>query len=398
MKVASMSPQFHVCQNPLETPGVRMAGAPKTVCLKNVGLQAVAGRRGLARPWARALLMMAALPCLGGSELFAQPPVAPVPVVPVPAVPVPVAPAPAVPTLTAPPGTVPGAPAVAPASKEPKDVVAGFNVAYSLAFNQQKLEDLGSLWRVNGVYSDETTGVEIKGRDQIQQSFAEIFANNPKAVLNIHVQAIRPVTQDVIIVDGIAITTVPDEDPISTDYEAVLVQENGKWLLDQVKESESISGPAVLQGLGWLVGNWQDDSEDVTIRTSVRWSSQKAFLIRSYHVSFQDETTYEGTQVIGWDPNQKTIRSWNFESDGGFGQGVWTQHGSTWTIRNTMTLGDGKTGSSRQIINVESDDAYTIETVGLVIGGVPFPSLPEVRVLRNDGDDSEAATTSTTQD
>ena len=29
------------------------------------------------------------------------------------------------------------------------------------------------------------------------------------------------------------------------------------------------------------------------------------------------------TQRIGWDPAAKQIRSWEFDSEGGFGEGTW---------------------------------------------------------------------------
>ena len=41
----------------------------------------------------------------------------------------------------------------------------------------------------------------------------------------------------------------------------------------------------------------------------------------------------EGTQVIGWDPAAGTIRSWMFDSDGGFGEGTWSKKDNSWIVK-----------------------------------------------------------------
>lgn len=45
----------------------------------------------------------------------------------------------------------------------------------------------------------------------------------------------------------------------------------------------------------------------------------------SFKVSVPSMDDLEGTQVIGWDPAAGTIRSWMFDSDGGFGEGTWSK-------------------------------------------------------------------------
>ena len=57
----------------------------------------------------------------------------------------------------------------------------------------------------------------------------------------------------------------------------------------------------------------------------------------------------EGTQVIGWDPAAGTIRSWMFDSDGGFGEGIWTKNDNTWIVKFSQVLPDGRKASATNI-------------------------------------------------
>ncbi|MBA4030235.1 MAG: hypothetical protein C0478_04985 [Planctomyces sp.] len=293
------------------------------------------------------------------------------------------------------------APSPAPTATTTEDAtiaaVTRFTQNYVQAFNAHKLDDVLALWRPAGEYVDATSGTRTSGKADLKAAFGEVFKNNPQVQLTINIQTIRPVTKDVLIVEGLVSTSAPDADLQVTNYEAVLVNEGDAWLLDSVKESDAVGGQAILKSLGWLVGDWRDETDDISIESRVRWSSQEAFLIRSYKVRVGEEISHEGTQIIGWDANQKTVRSWNFESDGAFGEGIWTLNAGEWTIRNIVTLADGTKGSSRQIIRPESADAYTVEAVGREVAGVPLPSTGEIRVVRvGDGDATEAVTTDST--
>ena len=57
----------------------------------------------------------------------------------------------------------------------------------------------------------------------------------------------------------------------------------------------------------------------------------------------------EGTQVIGWDPAAGTIRSWMFDSDGGFGEGTWSKKDNSWIVKFNQVLPDGRKASATNI-------------------------------------------------
>ena len=90
----------------------------------------------------------------------------------------------------------------------------------------------------------------------------------------------------------------------------------------------------------------------------------------------------EGTQVIGWDPVEKTIRSWMFDSDGGFGQGVWTRKGDNWVVKFSQVLADGREASSINVYKCVDENTYTWKSVGREVGGEQLPNIEEIKVAR----------------
>ena len=55
-------------------------------------------------------------------------------------------------------------------------------------------------------------------------------------------------------------------------------------------------------------------------------------------------------KVIGYDAANRQIRSWIFDSAGGFGTSTWSRDGNDWIIKNSQTLHDGARTSSINII------------------------------------------------
>ena len=82
-----------------------------------------------------------------------------------------------------------------------------------------------------------------------------------------------------------------------------------------------------LDELEWMVGQWVDEGETSKITTSCKWTTNRKFLTRSFSVTIDGQVSLEGTQFIGWDPIARRIRSWTFDSEGGFGQGRWIRDG-----------------------------------------------------------------------
>jgi hypothetical protein len=107
-------------------------------------------------------------------------------------------------------------------------------------------------------------------------------------------------------------------------------------VLGQLDESGSTS--AHLKDLQWFVGEWEytgkEGNDEVTGKTKIEWINDKSFLLVRSVSKRPDGSTMQFTEVIGWDPVKKQVRSWGFGGLGGFGQSMWTKDGNKWTMRS----------------------------------------------------------------
>jgi uncharacterized protein (TIGR02246 family) len=256
--------------------------------------------------------------------------------------------------------------------------------AYVQAYQQGDAKALAALWGPEAEYINPTSGKRIKGRQAIEEEFARIFADGP-AQLEVTIRSIRFVTPDVAIEEGDVRATPQGEAPEESTYMAIHVKRDGKWLLDSIRETDlpaRSTNYENLKELEWLVGTWVDSDEEATVETTCQWARNKNFLTRSFKVIVGEHLDMEGTQVIGWDAANGHIRSWVFDSDGGFAEGVWTRQGDRWVINSVGTLPDGGTATSINILTYVDADTLTWETTGREVDGEILPNVEPVTVKR----------------
>jgi hypothetical protein len=102
-------------------------------------------------------------------------------------------------------------------------------------------------------------------------------------------------------------------------------------------------------------------------------------------VTREGRNTIDGTEVIGYDPVKGRLRSWVFDSEGGFGEGAWTQEGNKWIVSSKATAPDGSQSSSQHIITKIDDNKYTWESINRVRDGEVLPNLDKIEVIRDTG-------------
>ena len=132
-----------------------------------------------------------------------------------------------------------------------------------------------------------------------------------------------------------------------------------------------------------MVGSWVDSDDKITIQTDCEWTKNKNFMTRSFAVTNGDEINLSGMQIVGWDPVAKKIRSWVFDSSGGFGEGTWTKKDNRWIIQQTGTLPDGGKTSAVNIVTYVDDDSYSWQTTDRTVDGEIMPNVDEVLVVRS---------------
>ena len=263
--------------------------------------------------------------------------------------------------------------------------------AYVEAYNKHDAKALAAMWSPEAVYVDPETGEEAVGREEIEKEFAETFEGLKDAKLEIDVESIKFLSPNVAVESGTARILRPNEEPDESTYSALFVKRDGKWLLDRVTEEQPPAPPAPppsnyehLKDLEWMVGSWIDNDEDgdATIQTDCDWAKNKNFMTRSFAVVIGDQVNMAGMQIIGWDPVAKQIRSWVFDSDGGFAEGKWTRKGNRWLIQQTGTLPDGSKSSAVNIMKQIDNDSFTWQSVQRSVNGDLLPDVDEVTVVR----------------
>lgn len=274
----------------------------------------------------------------------------------------------------------PGAAKAAEAADELKAAIK----AYVEAFNKHDHATLGAMWSESGVYTDKETGDKAEGREAIQQDFEALFKEKPDARLTGELADVRFIKPDVALVEGRASVYFQGEEPVLSSFSAVMIKDGDKWLLDSVNETavpQPASSRDALADLEWMIGNWQDDSEEAMVATQVRWSPNEAFLIRSFAAQIGDEE-YEGTQVIGFDPAIQQIRSWSFYSDGSFGDATWSHNNGEWVVKGTHRLADGRLAAGTQVITPIDENTINVQLIAQTVDGEPAPSAEPIKVVR----------------
>ena len=171
------------------------------------------------------------------------------------------------------------------------------------------------------------------------------------------------------------------------------MKEKGTWKLLKVEEEESsvpLDTIAKLGELEWLIGDWVDQDDGGSVESTFRWAKDYAFINGTFRVTVGDQVDLEGTQVIGWDPVAKKIRSWIFDSKAGFGEGEWSRAGNRWTVKVKSILGTGGKASSMNIYSYVDPNSFTWQSVSREVDGELLPDIDEVTVVRKNAQKAQA--------
>jgi len=257
--------------------------------------------------------------------------------------------------------------------------------AYVEAFNKHDAKALADAWSPEAVYLNRITGDEVTGRAAIAEEFTALFNDQPAVKLELSVLSIQFVSPNVAVEQGIAKTLAPKAEPEEEEYSAVFVKREGQWLLDRVTDTAQKAARfsyEQLKPLEWMIGHWVDKDDKVDIETDCKWTKNQSFITRSFTVAAKGQINMSGMQIVGWDPVAKTIRSWTFDSGGGFAEATWTLKKDHWFIQNKGVLADGRKASMVNVIKQVDQNSFTWQTVERTVGGELLPNINEVLIVR----------------
>ncbi len=257
-------------------------------------------------------------------------------------------------------------------------------VSYVKAMNEADAAAAAKCWSEEGVWID-PAGQQIVGVAEIEKHLVEMFAagGGPKIeLLNIDVRFIAP---NVATEEGEVIITRPGQPPQRTTYITIHTRTGDGWKLNSVRETV-IPTPATnyqyLQELEWMIGDWVDSAGDLSVETTCEWTTNQNFMLRTFRATNGDVVEMEGTQVVGWDAARQQIRSWVFDSDGGFGHGVWARDEATWIVESEFQDATGLKGSSRSSYTYVDADTFKYQSTNRVLDGQPLPDVDPITISR----------------
>lgn len=137
-----------------------------------------------------------------------------------------------------------------------------------------------------------------------------------------------------------------------------------------------------LKELNWLAGSWVEKDRDYVTSNVISWNATKTILTQYFSIKVGGKKKLEGQQIIAWDPAEKKMRSWIFDSDGGIGESVWSQQGDSWFADTLFTLPDGRKATAVHIYKKIDDKTYTFASENRDIHGRLLPNLGPFTFVR----------------
>lgn len=290
--------------------------------------------------------------------------------------------------------------------------------SYTAAFNRHDPVALATHWTTDGENLDLDTGNRTVGRDAVEQVFDRLFTADGTAQIDFDIEAVRPIREDVAVVDGVSRLALAGRQPTRSRFSAVLVRHEGRWLIESVREATAPASPSVrdrLAPLAWLRGSWEDVSDGLTISMQCDWAAEGGFLIRRHLITDEPQPpggvarstagipallpapTPDGaapvvvqrrtiTEFIGWDQGRGEIRSWMFCSDGRTAEFRWLRSGAGWLLTHANDPAAATAEPAQLMLERVGADELTLQLQSGIVDDL-LPAADFVRTARPiDGD------------
>jgi uncharacterized protein (TIGR02246 family) len=247
-------------------------------------------------------------------------------------------------------------------------------------YNKHDVKATAACFAPGAVFLTEKGG-KLSGRDTIAEHFAAAFAMAPDVHLELQVDSVHLVTSTVALTDGkVEFVPGPGIPAASSRFVALLVFQEGRWLLDRVRDfpadDEPKSNHERLHELEWLVGEWMEEGEeddDAFVATTCRWSDDQSYLLQEFTIRMGDMPPRSGSTRIGWDPLTRQIKSWTFDSDGGYSEALWTRGHDLWILKTKGVTHLGRNFSGTSVLRRVNASTFSWATRDRVEGGMLVP-------------------------
>jgi len=255
--------------------------------------------------------------------------------------------------------------------------------SYEAAFAKGDAAALAAMWAENGTYTDDVGNV-YTGRAEIEQVFKAYFKDDKAdRNLTIDIKSIKALGDKAAIERGIAqVKDINGKLMSAAPYTVIHVNNNGTWEMASVNEAPAQFYNNLLEKLGWMSGEWQAKGPGGEANLSTRWAADKHFMVAKFHVKTKDGEQLEDMQIIGVDPGKRAIVSWVFDSEGGYGRGIWSTDGKRWAVNMVRTSPEGMRMTARNILEPKDSDSFVWKSTNRRLNGLAIPDSDSITVNR----------------
>jgi uncharacterized protein (TIGR02246 family) len=252
--------------------------------------------------------------------------------------------------------------------------------AFSAAFNKGDLDALVAMWTADAEFIRED-GKVIAGKAALRDMLAAALKRCKGHQQSIETRSLRFIRPDVAMEEGLVRLKAPDGSVEAGPYLGVWVKQDGKWLLSSVRDlpdqpdtvADRASTYPHLKQLSWLIGEWTTKGGEVQL--SCKWAPNQSFIVQEYAIKQPDGKVQSVTQWVGWDAVRQEVRSWVFDSAGGYGVASWEREGNTWTASSEGALPDGRMGSATNRVRYRNEDSFTWSATDREVDDEPLPDV-----------------------
>src|SRR5262249_52801068 len=232
--------------------------------------------------------------------------------------------------------------------------------AYSEALKTGDLKRILANWTADAEFTDEAGKVH-KGQAAIGKLYEADLKELKAGKTVVHIEALRFVTPDVATMDGTVEFTPENGVLESNRFSAVWTKVAGRWLIAATRDLPELESKVAERGmkeLQWLTGDWIAQDKGTTIKLNVKPDLGGKFAFMKYDIKTEKDSMAV-LQILGYDPIESTLRSWVFDSGGGYGESLWSRENAVWTSETVGVLPTGQTGSSVNLVRILSPDSFS---------------------------------------
>jgi uncharacterized protein (TIGR02246 family) len=252
------------------------------------------------------------------------------------------------------------------------------------AFNNRDAAAIAAIWTAEGEYI-RNNGESVRGRADIQKGYADFFKTlKGKSTLEVQTDSLRFPSAD-SAVSQVTLRLKNDQGELvgSSWRDTTLVREGGQWKVAVVQEWDRDNAfDDSVKDLAWLLGTWTMTANGRTVTTTYEWDDNKVFIRGKFTVQEGAKVMESGTQVLGKDNADGGIRSWVFQSDGGFGGGLWARDGKKWTVDFYGVTPDGKRLTATVIYVRVDANTFTWQSVNQTVDDQPIADSQPIKVTK----------------